>query len=245
MPRYKLTIEYDGTPYVGWQRQTNGRSVQQTLEEAVEKMSGEIVIIRGAGRTDAGVHATGQVAHIDLSRQWRTDVVRDAINAHLRPNPVSVLACEEVAEDFDARFSATQRKYLYVILNRRAPPAISRDRVWHMARPLNAEAMHDAAQILTGLHDFTTFRSTECQAKSPVRTLDTLTVCRVGERIEIRACALSFLHNQIRSIAGSLEHVGSGKWLKADLRAALEARDRKSCGVVAPPQGLYLKSVSY
>lgn len=245
MPRYKLTIEYDGTPYVGWQRQNNGPSVQQALEDAIAAMTGESVTVSGAGRTDAGVHALGQVAHADLAREWRTDVVRDGMNAHLRSGTVTVLSCEAVGGDFDARFSAVKRHYLYIILNRRAPPAIDHKRVWHMARGLDAEAMHEAAQCLVGRHDFTTFRASECQANSPVKTLDRLDVTRDGDRIEIRASALSFLHHQIRSIAGSLEHIGSGRWTKDDLRNALEARDRKRCGVVAPPHGLYLAWVDY
>ena len=202
-------------------------------------------MVNGAGRTDAGVHASAQVAHVDLAREWRTDVIRDGMNAHLRSDSVTVLGCERVAQDFDARFSAIKRHYRYIILNRRAPPAIDNKRVWHMARGLDAEAMHEAAQCLVGRHDFTTFRASECQAKSPVKTLDVLDVARDGERIEIRASALSFLHHQIRSIAGSLEHVGSGRWTKADLFAALEACDRKRCGVVAPPWGLYLSQVDY
>lgn len=245
MPRYKLTIEYDGTPFVGWQRQTNGLAVQQVLEEAVFAMSGERVIVNSAGRTDAGVHALAQVAHVDLSREWRIDSVRAALNAHMRAHPVSVIACEAVGPDFDARFSATRRHYRYVILNRRAPPALERGRVWHVARRLDAAAMHDAAQLLTGKHDFTTFRASECQANSPVRTLDRLDVERLGDRIEIRASALSFLHHQIRSITGSLEHVGSGKWTAQDLRDALHARDRARCGTVAPPGGLFLSKVEY
>ena len=245
MPRYKLTIEYDGGPFSGWQRQANAMSVQQALEEAVFAMSGEPRVVHGAGRTDAGVHARGQVAHVDLAKTWRTDKVRDAMNAHLRPHPVSILQAEAVADNFEARFSATKRHYLYIIDNRRAPPALERGQVWHVPRRLDAEAMHEAAQILTGRHDFSTFRAAECQANSPVRTLDVLTVSRTGERIEIRASALSFLHHQVRSITGSLEHVGSGKWTKDDLAAALEARDRARCGMVAPPDGLYLMSVEY
>lgn len=245
MPRYKLTIEYDGAPFVGWQRQANGMSVQQALEEAALAMSGETVVVHGAGRTDAGVHARGQVAHIDLNREWRIDKIRDAMNAHLKPNPVSVISAESVGGDFEARFSATKRHYLYVIDNRRAPPAIDRGHVWHVARKLDADAMHEAAQALVGRHDFSTFRAAECQANSPIRTLELLDVRRSGDRIEIRASALSFLHHQVRSITGSLEHVGSGKWRVEDMRAALEARDRARCGMVAPPQGLYLMQVDY
>lgn len=245
MPRYKLLIEYDGSPYVGWQRQANGASVQAALESAVQAFAGEFATVNGAGRTDAGVHATGQVAHIDLTRDWRTDVVRDAMNAHLKPRPVAVLAVERVAEDFDARFSAVKRHYVYRILNRRAPAALQQNHVWHVARALDAEAMHEAAQILVGRHDFSTFRASECQANSPIRTMERLEVVRTGDLIEIFASARSFLHHQVRSITGSLEHVGSGKWRADDLRAALEARDRARCGMVAPPQGLFLIRVDY
>ncbi len=245
MPRYKLTIEYDGAPFVGWQRQVNGLSVQETLENALAAFASERAVVNGAGRTDAGVHASGQVAHIDLSRDWRCDVVRDAMNAHMRPQPVAVVAVEPAALDFDARFSASKRHYVYRILNRRAPAAIERNRVWHVARRLDAQAMHAAAQSLVGRHDFSTFRASECQANSPVRTLDRLDVVRTDDVIEIHASALSFLHHQVRSFAGSLEHVGSGKWNAQDLRAALEARDRSRCGVVAPPQGLCLTRVDY
>lgn len=245
MPRYKLTIEYDGGPFVGWQMQANGRSVQQALAEAATGFSGETVTVYGAGRTDAGVHALGQVAHIDLAGHWPADTVRDALNAHLRPEPVAVVSAERAAAEFDARFSATQRHYLYVIANRRAPLALERGRVWQVARELDATAMHEAAQVLVGNHDFTTFRSTECQAKSPVKTLDRLDVSRLGERVEIRASARSFLHNQVRSLAGSLKLVGEGRWTAGDLRAKLEAKDRKACGPVAPPDGLYLVRVDY
>jgi tRNA pseudouridine38-40 synthase len=245
MPRYKLTIEYDGGPFVGWQRQANGRSVQQAIEEAVAAFSGEAATLRGAGRTDAGVHALGQVAHLDLDRDWPADTVRDAVNAHLRPEPVAVLAAEETAPDFDARFSAVRRHYLYRIVNRAAPLALEAGRAWHVERALDAEAMHAAAQLLTGTHDFTTFRAAECQARSPVKTLDKLSVRRDGETIVIEASARSFLHNQVRSIAGSLKLVGEGRWAAADLAAALAARDRAACGPVAPAHGLYLVRVDY
>jgi tRNA pseudouridine38-40 synthase len=245
MPRYKLTIEYDGTNFVGWQRQANGISIQQVVEEAVVLLSGEAAVVHGAGRTDAGVHARGQVAHVDLEREWRSDTVRDALNAHLRPHPVAILAAERVAADFEARFSARQRHYLYRIGNRRAPLALERGLAWHVKRRLDAQAMHAAAQILVGRHDFSTFRDAECQASSPIRTLDRLDVTAVGDMIEIRASALSFLHRQVRSIVGSLEHVGSGKWSAADLAAALAACDRSRCGMVAPPQGLFLMQVDY
>jgi tRNA pseudouridine38-40 synthase len=246
MPRFALTIEYDGGPFVGWQRQQNGPSVQQRLEEAIAALeSGARHVVHGAGRTDAGVHALGQVAHVDLSRDWREDRLRDAINAHLRPHPIAVLEARRVADSFEARFSALRRHYRYIIDNRRAPMTLRLGRVWHVKRPLDAAAMHAAAQTLLGRHDFTTFRSTECQANSPVRTLERLDVRRDGDTIEIAASARSFLHNQVRSLAGSLEHVGSGRWTAAELRAALEAKDRARCGQVAPPHGLYLVAVDY
>jgi tRNA pseudouridine38-40 synthase len=245
MPRYKLTLEYDGTPFVGWQLQENGMSVQGRLAQAVKDFSGEEVVPRGAGRTDAGVHATGQVAHFDLAKDWPPGKVRDALNAQLRPEPVSVLACERAADDFDARFSAQARHYLYRIIDRRAPLALERDRTWGVFRKLDAKAMHDAAQVLVGHHDFTTFRSTECQAASPEKTLDRLDVSRHGEVIRIEASARSFLHNQVRSIVGSLKAVGEGRWTKADLGKALRAKDRAACGPVAPACGLYLVKVDY
>ena len=215
MPRYKLTLEYDGTPFVGWQVQENGPSVQARLAVAIKAFSGEETIPRGAGRTDAGVHALGQVAHMDLGKEWPPEKVRDALNAQLRPDPVSVLTCERAAADFDARFSATARHYLYRIVNRRSPLALDRDRAWQVVHMLDAVAMHDAAQVLVGHHDFTTFRSTECQAASPVKTLDWLAVDREGEEIRIEASARSFLHNQVRSMVGSLKLVGEGKWTAA------------------------------
>ena len=245
MPRYKLILEYDGTPFVGWQMQDNGPSVQSALARAIEAFSGEATVPRGAGRTDAGVHALGQTAHMDLAKDWEPDKIRDALNAQLRPDPISVLTCERAREDFDARFSAVARHYLYRIVDRRAPLALERMRAWGVFRPLDAEAMHEAAQALIGNHDFTTFRSTECQAKSPVKTLDRLDVSRHGEIIRIEASARSFLHNQVRSMVGSLKLVGEGRWRADELRAALEARDRGACGPVAPPQGLYLVKVDY
>ena len=245
MPRYKLTIEYDGRPYVGWQRQENGRSVQQAIEEAVAGFSGETVTVKGAGRTDSGVHALGQVAHIDLTRDWPADTVRDALNAHLKPETVAILAAEAVAADFDARFSAVRRHYLYRLLDRRAPPVIDRGRVWWVSQRLDAEAMHQAAQALVGKHDFTTFRSSECQAKSPVKTLDRLDVSRAGDEIVVRAEARSFLHNQVRSMVGTLKKVGDGKWPVSAVAEALEAADRTRSGPVAPPDGLYLVKVDY
>ena len=245
MHRYKLILEYDGTPYVGWQMQENGPSVQGALARAIETFSGEVVVPRGAGRTDAGVHALGQTAHMDLVKDWQPDKIRDALNAQLRPDPISVLACERAREDFDARFSAVARHYLYRIIDRRAPLALERMRAWGVFRPLDAEAMHQAAQALIGNHDFTTFRSTECQAKSPTKTLDRLDVSRHGEIIRVETSARSFLHNQVRSMVGSLKLVGEGRWRADELRAALEGRDRGACGAVAPPQGLYLVKVDY
>ncbi len=245
MPRYKLTLEYDGTPFVGWQLQENGLSVQGRLAQAVKAFSGEDIVPRGAGRTDAGVHARGQVAHFDLSKDWSCDKVRDALNAQLRPEPVSVLACELAPDSFDARFSATARHYLYRIVARRSPLALDKNRAWHVPHALDAAAMHEAAQALVGNHDFTTFRSSECQSASPVKTLDRLAVGRVGEEIAIEASARSFLHNQVRSMVGSLKLVGERRWTAGDLRQALEARDRAACGPVAPPCGLYLMRVDY
>jgi len=245
MPRFKLTIEYDGTPYVGWQIQDNGPSIQGALTEAMFAFTGERAAVQGAGRTDAGVHALGQVAHVDLAKDWDIDNVRDALNFHLRPRPIAVLKAEKVADDFDARFSATKRHYLYRIVNRRADLTLDQNRAWRVPRPLDAAAMHAAAQRLIGKHDFTTFRSTECQAASPVKTLDRLDIARDGDEVRVTASARSFLQHQVRSMVGSLVHVGEGKWREADLVAALEARDRTACGQVAPPHGLYLVRVEY
>ncbi|PDT41891.1 MULTISPECIES: tRNA pseudouridine(38-40) synthase TruA [Sinorhizobium] len=247
MPRYRLTVEYDGSDYVGWQRQENGPSVQGAIEKAVLSLTGETVSIRGAGRTDSGVHARGQVAHIDLAREWKTHTLRNALNAHLTlaAERVSILDAAEVPPEFDARFSAVRRHYLYRIISRRSPLALEARRAWWVPKTLDHEAMHAAAQHLVGHHDFTTFRSAHCQATSPLRTIDRLDVTRSGELIEIRATAQSFLHNQIRSFAGSLKLVGEGKWTPDDLKAALEARDRKACGPVAPPDGLFFMQVDY
>lgn len=247
MPRYRLDIEYDGGPYAGWQRQADQHSVQQAIEQAVEKFSAQAVSLRGAGRTDAGVHATAQVAHLDLDKDWRPDTVRDALNAHLQQagERVAVLKATRVPEDFDARFSALGRHYLYRISNRRSPPALDKGKVWWVPRRLDAEAMDSAAKVLLGRHDFTTFRSAQCQANSPLRTLDRLDVTRSGDDIEIRASARSFLHNQVRSMVGSLKRVGEGAWTSADLKAALDACDRSACGQVSPPDGLYLVGVDY
>ena len=245
MPRYKLTIEYDGTPFVGWQAQDNQLTVQGVITDAILAFAGERTIVAGAGRTDTGVHALGQVAHVDLGKDWDEDTVRDALNAHLRPHPVAVLTAERVTENFDARFSAIKRHYLYRIVNRRPDLTLERNRAWRVPRPLNDQAMNDAAQKLIGRHDFTTFRSAECQASSPVKTLDRLDVARHGDELRVRAAARSFLQHQVRSMAGSLVHVGEGKWSADDLAAALAARDRSACGQVAPPHGLYLVRVDY
>ena len=246
MARFKLTLEYDGTPFVGWQKQANGLAVQEVVETALHAISGEVVKIRGAGRTDAGVHATAQVAHADLARRaWRPDVLRDALNAHLRPHPVAIIEAEAVADDFDARFSAIRRHYLYRLVNRRAPLTLEAQRAWLMKRGIDAGAMHEAAQILVGRHDFSTFRDSECQADSPVRTLESFEVMKDGDLILMRVSARSFLHRQVRSMVGSLGQVGSGRWSTNDLRDALEARDRSRCGTVAPAAGLYLVGVDY
>ncbi|MGO9982838.1 MAG: tRNA pseudouridine(38-40) synthase TruA [Rhodomicrobium sp.] len=245
MTRYKITIEYDGTPFVGWQIQANGTSIQGELARAIEALSGTRVVPRGAGRTDAGVHARGQVAHFDLEREYPPETVRNAVNFHLRPAPIAIIACEIVTEAFDARFSAKARHYLYRIVNRRARLALDCDRAWLVSVPLDAAAMHEAAQHLIGRHDFTTFRSAQCQGKSPLRTLDKLEVARDGEDIFIAASARSFLHHQVRSMAGSLKLVGEGKWQPDDLRRALEACDRAACGPVAPACGLYFMQVDY
>jgi tRNA pseudouridine38-40 synthase len=245
MARYKLTIEYDGTKFRGWQIQLTDRTVQGVLTDAIARINGEPAMVQGAGRTDSGVHALGQVAHVDLKREWDTFELRNAINAGVRPHKVSVLEVELVGDDFNARFSGTKRHYLYRILNRRSPPTLDEGQVWFVPVNLDADAMHAAAQQLVGHHDFSTFRASECQANSPMRTLDQLDVARYGEFIEVRTSSRSFLHNQVRSMAGSLKYVGEGKWTARDLKAALDAKDRKACGVVAPPEGLYLTQVDY
>lgn len=247
MPRYRMVVEYDGTPYVGWQRQDNGMSVQEAIEKAVFAASGETYSLRAAGRTDSGVHAYGQVCHVDLSRPWKAQTLMNAVNAHLslENQRVAILEAEEMPDTWDARFSATKRHYLYRIVNRWAPIAIEAGRAWHVKRPLDHEQMQRAAQELVGYHDFTTFRSSHCQAKNPNRTMDRVDVARNGDVIEIRASAQSFLHNQIRSFAGTLKLVGDGKWSPEDVRAALEARDRIRCGPVAPPEGLFFMKVEY
>lgn len=245
MPRYRITIEYDGTPFVGWQAQAEGVSIQGAIQEAVHRFCGERVVIKGAGRTDAGVHAYGQVAHFDLARDWEAFRVQEAVNFHLKPHPVAVLDCARVDDGFDARFSASARHYVYRILCRRARPVLDANRVWWVSHSLDAEAMSEAARVLVGRHDFTTFRAAQCQARSALKTLDRLDVAREGSEIVLRVSARSFLHNQVRSMAGSLKLVGEGKWRVQELRAALEAKDRSRCGPVAPASGLYLARVDY
>jgi tRNA pseudouridine38-40 synthase len=245
MPRFKLTIEYDGSGFSGWQRQENGASIQQAIEDAFFALTAQRLTVNGAGRTDAGVHAIGQVAHVDIARAWDGWRLREAVNAHLREHRIAVLLAEPVAENFDARHSAVSRHYLYRLINRRAPPTFDRGRAWHMKRALDAEAMHEAAQHLLGNHDFSTFRDSQCQANSPQRTLDYFDVAREGEEIDFKVGARSFLHRQVRSMVGSLVEVGCGKWRAADLRAALAAADRSRCGPVAPACGLYLSRVEY
>jgi tRNA pseudouridine38-40 synthase len=243
--RFKLTIEYDGEPFQGWQRLADGPSVQGALEDAVEKLTGVRADVMGAGRTDSGVHAFGQVAHVDIEKHFEPRRLADALNAHIRPHPITVLQAEEAASDFHARFDAVRRVYLYSILNRRAPAALSRGKVWRVSRQLDEFAMHAAAQRLIGKHDFTTFRDGACQAKSPVKTLDRCDVSRTGETLQIWCEAQSFLHRQVRSIVGTLVEVGLGNMSADDVSAALAAADRTQCGPVAPPDGLYLMRVDY
>jgi tRNA pseudouridine38-40 synthase len=245
MTRYRLVIEYDGAGFAGWQRQDNGPSVQATLEEAVHRFCGETVTLHAAGRTDAGVHALGQVAHLDLERETEVDTLRDAVNFHAKPAPVAVLSAERVSEDFHARFSATRRRYLYRIVNRRAPLVLDRGRAWFVTVPLNALAMDEAAQTLVGRHDFTSFRASECQAKSALKTLDALRVERDGDEIRVTAAARSFLYNQVRIMVGTLRLVGDGKWQPDDVARALAARDRAAAGPTAPPYGLYFLGAEY
>jgi tRNA pseudouridine38-40 synthase len=245
VPRYKLTIEYDGGGFVGWQRQRTGASVQEAVETAIIRFCGENVRISAAGRTDAGVHATGQVAHVDLVRDFPPDTVRDAINFHLKPAAVAVLHAERVTQDFHARFSAQARFYRYRIINRKAPPVLDRGQVWWVPKPLNVEAMAGAARCLEGHHDFSTFRAALCQAASPVKTLDRLDVAHSGHEITIEADARSFLHHQVRNMVGTLKWVGEGRWTRADVEAALAARSRARGGPTAPPQGLCLTAVRY
>jgi tRNA pseudouridine38-40 synthase len=245
MPRYRLTIEYDGRPYSGFQAQAVLPSVQGAIEAAVKAFCGQELRIAAAGRTDTGVHATGQVVHVDLERDWPAETVANALNAHLVREAVSVLDAVVVSDDWHARFSANERRYLYRILNRRAPPALEAGKVWHVKKAIDAQAMHAAAQHLVGLHDFTTFRDMHCQAKSPLKTLDVARVSRVGDEVHLEFSARSFLHRQVRSMTGTLAEVGVGRWTPDDVRAALEARDRTACGPVAPADGLYLTGVGY
>lgn len=245
MPRYRLLLEYDGRPYHGFQAQADLPSVQGSLERAIKGFCGETLRVHAAGRTDTGVHATGQVVHIDLAKDWPPETVRNALNAHLVPEPMSILEASVAEGDWHARFSATGRRYRYRILNRISPPALDQGRVWHVKKPLDAEAMHAAAQVLVGHHDFTTFRDLACQAKSPMKTLDVAAVRREGQEVVLEFASRSFLHRQVRSMTGSLAEVGIGRWTAADLKAALEARDRKACGPVAPAEGLYLTAVTY
>lgn len=245
MARWKLTIEYDGQPFVGWQRQDNGSSVQGAIEHAIASLTGETVTITAAGRTDAGVHALGQVAHANIAKPFEPQKIQDALNAHLRPHPVAILKAELAHEEFHARFDASARHYVYRIANRRSPLTLDAGHAWQVAVNLDADAMHEGAQHLVGHHDFTTFRAAKCQAKSPIKTLDVLRVSRAGSEIEISASARSFLHHQVRSIVGSLKLVGAGKWPPLAMRKALEAHDRSACGPVAPPGGLYLVRVDY
>jgi len=245
MPRYRVTLEYDGTPFVGWQRQANGRSVQETVEAAIPKFTGEAVRVAAAGRTDAGVHAAGQVIHFDLARDFPAAKLCDALNWHLQPDPVVALTAAQVQDDFHARLSATSRLYRYRVLLRRARPVLELQRVWHVGRALDAGAMAAAAQRLLGRHDFTTFRASVCQARSPVKTLDRLDVAAVGDEIHVTAGARSFLHHQVRNMVGTLKLVGDGKWSADDVAAALAARDRSAGGPTAPPEGLCLMAVGY
>lgn len=245
MTRFRLTVEYDGRPFMGWQRQPHGPSVQAALEDAAKAITGEDIILHAAGRTDAGVHAEAMAAHLDVEKALTAFRLMEGINAKLRPYPVAILDCVEVADDWHARFSCIGRRYLYRIVNRRAPLALDKGRAWRVPQPLDSDAMHDAAQLLVGHHDFTTFRSIHCQSASPVKTLDSLDVRRFGEEIEIAASARSFLHHQVRSMVGCLMMVGRGQWSAADLKAALEAKDRTALGFNAPPDGLYFIEARY
>ncbi|MFN9498871.1 MAG: tRNA pseudouridine(38-40) synthase TruA [Erythrobacteraceae bacterium] len=245
MTRFAFTLEFDGTSFNGLQRQSNGPSVQQAMEDALLRITGETVTLNSAGRTDAGVHALGMRSHVDLEKDMAPFRLMEALNAHLRPDPIAVTACEVVADDWHARFSCTGRRYLYRIVNRRAPLALLRDRAWQIATPLDTGAMHHAAQVLVGQHDFTTFRSVHCQAADPVKTLDQLSVERVDDEVHIHAAARSFLHHQVRSMVGCLKLVGTGTWDAARLAAALAARDRAALGLNAPAQGLYFVAATY
>jgi tRNA pseudouridine38-40 synthase len=243
--RFRLLVEYDGGSFVGWQRQDNGPSIQQAIEDAIFAFCGERVTLAGAGRTDAGVHALGQVAHVDLARDCKPETLRDAVNFHLKPQPIAILRAEPAPPDFHARFSATGRRYLYRIVNRRAPLAVERGRAWWVPGALDVAAMQTAAHKLIGRHDFTSFRSSTCQAASPVKTLDRLEVERDGTEIRVRAAARSFLHHQVRNMVGTLKLVGEGRWTADDVAGALAARNRSAAGPTAPAEGLYLAEVTY
>jgi len=245
MTRFRLTVEFDGSPFQGWQRQAHGPSVQQAIEEAAFSITGERAAVHAAGRTDAGVHALGMAAHVEIARDITPFRLMEALNARLRPKPVAILACEVVPDDWHARFSCLGRAYLYRIANRRPPLTLDKGRLWQIAKPLDADAMHAAAQALVGLHDFTTFRSAHCQSESPVKTLDRLDVHRIGDEVRIEAAARSFLHHQVRSMVGCLALVGWGQWSADDLREALEAKERAALGLNAPPDGLYFVSATY
>ena len=245
MTRWRLTIEYDGGPFMGWQRQDHGPSVQQSLEEALRRMTGEDTQVHAAGRTDAGVHALAMTAHVDVQRDVTPDRLREGLNALVRPRPISILDVQPVAEDWHARFSCLGRRYLYRILNRRAPAALDAGRVWHLPVPLDVNAMADGATHLIGRHDFTTFRSAQCQSDSPVKTLDRLEVANIGEEVHVTAAARSFLHHQVRSMVGCLAMVGRGQWTPDDMKKALEAKDRAALGFNAPPDGLYFVEAIY
>ena len=245
MPRYRLVLEFDGGPFIGWQRQDNGPSVQAAVERAIHAMLGQNVTAIAAGRTDAGVHAMALPVHVDIAMNIPVEKLQAGLNFHLRPDPIAIVEAMQTDDDFHARFSAISRRYLYCIANRRPPPVLERGRVWHVARRLSVERMQEAGQVLVGKHDFTSFRSTACQARSPLKTLDVLSAERIGGEVLVRASARSFMHNQVRSMVGSLKLVGEGKWTGLDLAAALEARQRAACGPVAPAHGLYLQSVDY
>ena len=245
MTRWRLTIEYDGGPFMGWQRQEHGPSVQQALEEALNSMTGELAAVHAAGRTDAGVHALAMSAHVEIEKTLTEHRLREGLNALVRPQPISVLSAEHAPDDWHARFSCVGRRYLYRILNRRAPPALDNGRVWHIGADLDLDAMREGAARLVGRHDFTTFRSAHCQSESPVKTLDSLTASRVGDEIRVEAAARSFLHHQVRSMVGCLALVGRGQWTPADIKSALEARDRSALGFNAPPHGLYFVEAIY
>ncbi len=245
MTRFRLTVEFDGRPFMGWQRQAHGPSVQQAIEEAVERMTGEQVVLHAAGRTDAGVHALAMTAHVDIAKEVTPFRLSEALNALLAPQPVAILDAQVAADDFHARFSCIGRRYVYRIVNRRAPLTFEAGRAWRVAAPLDAAAMHEAAQLLVGRHDFTTFRSAHCQSESPLKTLDRLDVVRDGDRIDFHVAARSFLHHQVRSMVGCLQLVGRGKWSARDLKDALEARDRAALGLNAPPDGLYFAAALY